>query len=168
MLEEQINKYKDTRNKLGWSRETAAESIGISDDKLERIENGKQLPNPQDVLIMSNVYHAPELCNYYCHNQCEIGHQYVPEIPDKDLPDIVVSLLNSIYTVGDIKRTIVDITVDGHIDDDEIPELVHVQKALENLSKATESLQLCVERKIDNGDISKDLYVKELKNETDL
>ena len=32
--------YRSKREALGWSREHAAEQIGISDDKLERIENG--------------------------------------------------------------------------------------------------------------------------------
>ena len=67
------NIYLAKRKALGWSREYAAEQIGISDDKLERIENEKQLPNPQDVLIMSDVYQAPELCNHYCPGSCEIG-----------------------------------------------------------------------------------------------
>ncbi len=75
--------YRSKREALGWSREHAAEQIGISDDKLERIENGKQLPNPQDVLLMSDVYQAPELCNYYCSHDCPIGRKYVPEIREK-------------------------------------------------------------------------------------
>ena len=157
------NIYRIAREHLGWSREVAAEELGMSDDKLERIENDKQSPNPQDVKIMSNVYHAPELCNLYCHHQCEVGHQYVPEIPEKDLPDIVVKLLNSVYEVNDIKKVLLSITADGEISDDEIPTLVEIQYALERLSKATEALQLCIERKIDDGVISKDLYVKELK-----
>ena len=31
--------YLAKRKELGWSREYAAEKLGISDDKLERIEN---------------------------------------------------------------------------------------------------------------------------------
>ena len=110
--------YLAKRKELGWSREYASEQLGISDDKLERIENEKQLPNPQDVLIMSDVYHAPELCNYYCSRDCEIGQLYVPKVPG----------------------------------------LAQAQYTLEQLSIMIEALQLCVERKIDKGEISKELY----------
>jgi len=163
MADSKVNVYKAARNALGWSREAAAEELGISDDKLERIENGKQLPNPQDVKIMSDVYRSPELCNHYCHFDCEIGAQYVPEIPDKELAAIVLKIIDSIYEADDIKRTLVNITADGVISDDEIPALVQTQSRLEKLSNATEALQLCIERKIDNGDINKELYVKEFK-----
>ena len=150
--------YLSKRKKLGWSREYAAEQLGISDDKLERIENGKQLPNPQDVLIMSDVYHSPELCNYYCSRDCEIGRVYVPKIPETELPGIILQLVASIYEVEDIKKALVKITADDRIDDDEVESLAQAQYTLERLSIMIEALQLCVERKIDTGEISKQLY----------
>lgn len=154
------SKYRQLRSGMGWSREHAAEELGMSDDKLERIENGRQIPNPQDVLIMSDVYRAPELCNYYCHNECEIGRLYVPEIPDRDLPEIILRLLKSLYEAGDLNEILVRITADGIIEDDEIESMVAIQETLEHLSIMIESLQLCIERKVDNGEISKDLYEK--------
>lgn len=163
MVTQSTNRYRQARENLGWSREVAAEELGMSDDKLERIENDKQSPNPQDVLNMSNVYHAPDICNYHCHCVCEIGQQYVPEISDSELPGIILKLLDSVYAVDDIKRILINITADEEISDDEIPELIHVQYQLERLSKATEALQLCIERKIDDGEISKEAYVRELK-----
>ena len=54
-----VSRYRELREAMGWSRETAAAELGMSDDKLERIENGRQMPNPQDVLVMSRVYQAP-------------------------------------------------------------------------------------------------------------
>ena len=35
------NRYKELRKSLEWSREAAAEALGMSDDKLERIDNGE-------------------------------------------------------------------------------------------------------------------------------
>ena len=147
---ETTNLYLTKRKEMGWSREYAAEQIGISDDKLERIENEKQLPNPQDVLIMSNVYQAPELCNYYCHRDCEIGRQYVPEVPKAQLPGIILRL--------DIEKILVRITADDMIDESEVDDLAHAQYTLERLSIMIEALQLCVERKIDKGEISAKAY----------
>ena len=158
MAKQEYRKYRQLRSDLGWSREYASEQLGMSDDKLERIENGRQIPNPQDVLIMSDVYRAPELCNYYCHNECEIGRQYVPEVSDSELPDIILRLLDAVYKVEGIDRILISITADGIIDDDEVKPLIEVQNTLERLSVMIEALQLCIERKIDNGEISKEAY----------
>ena len=152
------SKYRQLRAAMGWSREYAAEQLGMSDDKLERIENGRQTPNPQDVMIMSNVYRAPGLCNFFCHNACEIGRQYVPEVPDRELPEIILRLLNSLYEAEDLHELLIRITADGIIDDDEIEYMVDVQSTLEKLSIMIESLQICIEKKVDNEEISKDLY----------
>lgn len=136
----------------------------MSDDKLERIENEKQLPNPQDVLIMSDVYKSPELCNYFCNRDCEIGQKYVPKVPDDELPGIILKLLGSIYDVEDIEKLLVKITKDNKIDDSEIENLATAQCALEHLSIMTEALQLCIERKINNDELSKDKYETAYKN----
>ena len=158
MTEQKTNRYRQLRDSLGWSREHAASELGMSDDKLERIENGRQAPNPQDVLAMSRAYHSPQLCNYYCNQQCEIGRRYVPEVPDADLPDIIVRLLNSIYEAEDTKKVLVRITADSQIDKDEIPDLVRIQNTFEELSIMIEALQLCIERKIADSEIPADEY----------
>lgn len=146
--------YLSRRKALGWSREHAAEKLGISDDKLERIENAKQIPNPQDVLIMSDVYQSPELCNYYCSRDCEIGRQYVPEVPAAELPGIILRLLDSVYRVENVEKLLVKITADDLIDESEVEDLASAQYTLEQLSIMIEALQLCIERKIDRGEIS--------------
>lgn len=157
------NLYRQKREDLNWSREYAAEQLGMSDDKLERIENEKQRPNPQDILIMSDIYKSPELCNYFCNRDCEIGQKYVPKVPEDELPGIILNLLGSIYDVEDIEKLLVKITKDNKIDDSEIDNLATAQCALEQLSIMTEALQLCVERKLSNGELSQDLYKKAYK-----
>ena len=155
--------YKEVRETLKasdpkWSREYAAEKLGFSDDKLERIENGKQAPAALDVLAMAELYKVPGLCNYYCHNSCEIGKKYVPEVEISDLPTVIIRLLDSLYKVEDIKKPLINITADGVIDDDEIPELVRVKSILDNLSEMTSALNILIESKIMNGEINSELY----------
>ncbi len=152
------NRYKTKRKEMGWSREAAAFELHMSDDKLERIENGKQLPSPKDVLDMSDAYNSPELCNYFCNKDCEIGRHYVPEVPDSHLPDIILRLLASVNDFSDMEKQLIRITADGIIDPDEIPDLVKVQHTLEELSIMIEALQLRIEKKIDEGEIDGTAY----------
>ena len=74
------------------------------------------------------------------------------------MPNIVIKLLDSVYRSSDIHRVLLNITADGTISDDELPIFIKIQDTLEELSQATEELQICIEKKIDNKEISKDLY----------
>ena len=157
------NRYKTKRREMGWSREAAAYELHMSDDKLERIENGKQLPSAKDVLDMSDAYNSPELCNYFCNKDCEIGRHYVPEVPDSELPDIILRLLSSVNDFSDMEKQLIRITADGIIEPDEIPDLVKVQHTLEQLSIMIEALQLRIEKKIDEGEIEESAYKAEFE-----
>ena len=88
------NPYQVTREALGLTREKASELLEtISPERIEKIENERSDPHPDEVLIMSQKYRKPSLCNYYCSNQCPIGQQYVPEIKVKDLSHMVQLLV---------------------------------------------------------------------------
>ena len=158
MEKKENNRYKELRREMEWSRETAAAQLGMSEDKLERIENDKQSPNPQDVMLMSKAYKSPELCNYYCHHDCEIGMKYVPEIPDSSLPKIILNLLKSANEFENMEKKLVRITADETIDKEEIPEMVEIQNTLEKLSLMIEALQFCIEKKINKGEIDRKAY----------
>lgn len=157
-MERQGLKYKEKRKEMSLSREKASEMLAMSDDKLERIENGKQIPYPEDVLLMSEKYSAPELCNYYCSHQCAIGERFTQEIPSTELPSIVVKLLDSIYDVEDIDKLLVGITADEKISEDEIPDMALVQHTLEQLAVMTEALKLNIQKKISTGEIDRAAY----------
>ena len=90
---ENKNIYQLTREGLKLSREAASELLeSIPPERIEKIENERSLPHPDEVLIMSDKYKQPSLCNYYCANQCPIGQEYVPEIKVKDLSQIVLEI----------------------------------------------------------------------------
>lgn len=157
-MDRQSLKYKEKRKEMSLSREKAAEMLAMSDDKLERIENGRQIPYPEDVLLMSEKYGSPELCNYYCSHQCAIGEKFTKEIPAGDLPSIVVKLLDSIYDVEDIDKLLVGITADEKISEEEIPDMAMVQYTLEQLSIMTEALKMNIRKKMSSGEIDKEAY----------
>ena len=83
---ENKNIYQRTREALDLTREEASDLlVTMSPERIEKIENERTMPHPDEVLVMAQKYKQPSLCNYYCANQCPIGQQYVPEIKVKDL-----------------------------------------------------------------------------------
>lgn len=159
------NIYQQTRESLDLSRENASELLEwISPERIERIENEKSNPNPDEVLQMADKYKLPSLCNYYCANQCPIGREYVPEVKVKELSQITLELLASLNAMNAKRERFIEITVNGKIDDDEITDFVHIQEELERISVTVETLQLWCERMLANGIIDEEKYNK-IKNQ---
>lgn len=156
---ENKNAFFQKREELGLTRDKASELLeSIPADRIEKIENERVEPHPEEILIMAEKYKAPELANYYCANQCPIGKKYVPEIEMKDLSQIVLSMLSSLNYVQDSQRRVIDITADGIIDDSEIEEFIDIQDKLEEISITVEALQLWSERMLANGKINVGKY----------
>ena len=156
---ENKNIYQLTREGLKLSREAASELLeSIPPERIEKIENERCLPHPDEVLVMADKYKQPSLCNYYCANQCPIGQQYVPEIKVKDLSQIVLETIASLNAMQRQKERLIEITVDGKISGDELADFVHIQEELEKISIAVETLQLWCERMLDTGAIDRTQY----------
>ena len=156
---ENKTKYHLVREELGWSREYASEMLGtIAPERLERIENEKVSPYPEEILAMAETYKRPSLCNYYCSQHCPIGQQYVPEIEVKELSSIVLEMLASLNSVNKKKERLIEIAADGKIDNDEIDDFIHIQKELERISITVETLQLWSEKMLANGIIDAEAY----------
>lgn len=137
------NRYQLIREELGLSREKAGELLeAVTPERIEKIESGKSLPHPDEVLTMAAKYRGPTLCNYYCSNQCPIGQTYVPEIKMKELSAIVLEMLASLNCVNREKDRLIEITADGRIDGDEIDDFIRIQEELEKISVTVEALQL--------------------------
>ena len=153
--------YQQLRDDLGLSREKASELLeSIPPERIERIENGKFVPHPDEVVVMAEKYKAPQLCNHYCANECAIGKQYVPEIRIKDLSKIVLEMLSSLNSARRKQERLIDITADGIIDEGEIEDFIDIQDELEKISIAVETLQLWSEQMLANGGINMDAYNK--------
>ena len=141
--------YQQLREEDNLTREKAAELLEfISEDRLERIENEKSQPAPEDVIRMAQVYNAPELCNYYCSHQCPIGQKYVPPVEMTELPAIILETVASLNTVYPLTNRLIEISRDGKITEDEIPDFSNIQENLEKVSRAIEALQLWVEKEV--------------------
>lgn len=158
-VKENKNKYHLAREELGLSRERASELLEvIPPERIEKIENEKTCPHPDEVLLMSQKYKKPSLCNYYCSNECPIGKEYVPEIQIKELSSIVIEMLAALNSVGKAKDRLIEIAADGIISEDEIDDFIHIQNELERISITVETLQLWAEKMLANGIIDPEQY----------
>ena len=156
---ENKNIYQTTREALRLTRETASELLEtIPPERIEKIENERSLPHPDEVLTMAEKYKQPGLCNYYCANQCPIGQEYVPEVKIKDLSQIVLEMLASLNSMNRRKDRLIEITADGVISDDELEDFIRIREELERISIAVETLQLWSERMLATGAINAEQY----------
>ena len=156
---ENKNKYQLIREELGLSREKASELLEtIPPERIEKIENERSDPHPDEVLLMSQKYKKPSLCNHYCANQCPIGRQYVPEVQVKELSAIVLEMLASLNAVHRQKDRLIEIAADGRISGDEIDDFIYIQQELERISVTVETLQLWSERMLLSGVIDPEQY----------
>ena len=155
------NIYHTTRENLGLTREKASELLEtLPPERIEKIENERIVPHPDDILAMAKGYKAPHLCNHYCSHECPIGQVYVPEIKSKDLSQIVLEMLAYLNSMQNQKDRLVEITFDGKIDNDEIDDFIFIQQELERISMTVESLQLWSEKMLAEGKIDKTEYEK--------
>ena len=152
---ENKNIYQISREEMGFTRETAAELLEfISSDRIEKIENEKSLPHPDEILAMADCYKNPTLCNYYCSHECPIGQEYVPEVKLKDLSQITLEMLASLNSLEKEKTRLIEITVDGVISEDEKDDFERIQDQLAQIAMAVDSLQLWVQKAIVDGKIN--------------
>ena len=152
--------YQLARENLELSREKAAELAQLDDSKIERIENGKTQATPWDVIALASAYKKPELCNYYCANECPIGMKYVPEVKLKDLPQVILEMISSLNSIKRNQERLIEIGADGEIKDNELEDFIHIQEELERISLTVDSLKLWTEKMLANGNINAEQYKK--------
>lgn len=155
---ENKNIYQTSRETMKYTRDAAAEKLGfISADRIEKIENEKSLPHPEEVLAMADCYRNPSLCNYFCSHECPIGIEYVPEIRAKDLSQITLEMLATLNKLTHEKERLIEITVDGELSEDELPDFLKIKDQLEKMALAIDSLNLWLDQTIASGKLNKDL-----------
>ena len=148
-----INKsiYQQCRESCDMTRADVADKSEnlLTESRLEKIENFSTMARPEDIIIMSKVYNKPEICNYYCTNECQIGKKYVSSIETiHELPQITLELLSSLNTLNHFKERIIDITADGTITNDEKKDFEKFREHLSEMSQAIETLKLWADKEL--------------------
>ena len=145
-VRENKNRYQLSREAAGLSREQASEkAVFVSEDRIEKIEGGKSLPHPDEVLALSEAYGDVLLCNHHCSFECPIGMKYINPVTKKDLSNITLSIINSVNYLEKQKDRLIEIAVDDKISPDEIKDFEKIKTELDNLAMSVDTLRLCVD-----------------------
>ncbi len=136
-------KYNDKLN----SREGAAELLGVSVSSLADYELGNTKVVPVDkVVLMADLYNAPEIKNHYCTHTCPIGESTVHQLEIAELDRVTLRVLAAFRNIAHIKDTLIDLTADGVITECEKPKLNEILEALDVITRHSQELRLWAEK----------------------
>ena len=128
MFQEARMKLKLTRNKV------ADLSDGFfNESRLEKIETGKLEIHPEEVVKLAEIYKDKELCSTFCATECPVG------------------IKRGMKVVNEKKARLIEMTVDGKIDDKEIHDFKLIQNQLKQMEETIHSLQLWIEHYVDKN-----------------
>ncbi len=154
-INENTNVYFQARKKAAiynerlYSREGAAELLGISVSTLADYELGNTKVVPVDkVVLMADLYCAPELIAGYCMRECPV-HGFLPlATEEKSIQGIALRLLKGFNEdeLKTMKVDLIEITEDGIISQEEIPKLKEILKKLEGMAEVISEMKIAGEK----------------------
>jgi transcriptional regulator with XRE-family HTH domain len=130
------------------SREGAADLLGLSISTLSDYELGLTKIVPVDkVALMSDLYNAPELKNYYCREICPLGCDS-PKIMVEDLDRVTLRTLSVSEKIEGFKSTLLNIVADGIISEDEKPDLNRILSIMDEVDAVFHTFRLWAEKNL--------------------
>lgn len=144
-----------TCNDCFGSREGAAYATGIDRTRLARIEIGTVTPLPEEVRVLADAYNTPELLNYYCSHDCQIGRCMdilLPEEAPSCIEQIAVQAAVALRNAEHIRDSLMDISADGVIDPEERVELDRILAQLGQISQVAHQLNAVARKLRGEGD----------------
>lgn len=133
-------------NEVLCSRDMASERTGIDRKRLQRIEIGTLDPYPEEVMLMADEYHAPELCNYHCTHSCPIGRRMVPVADLYELDRLCVRFLHAVEGMRGKGEMLLAIAEDGKLSPEEMPSLLEIVEAANKVSAVGYALRIYLEK----------------------
>lgn len=136
-------------NERLYSREGAAELLGISVSTLADYELGNTKVVPVDkAVLMADLYNCPELKTGYCKHECPIGKSMPLATEVSGIEGIALRLIREFdpENIRQMERSLIDIAADGIISDDEKPELKTILERLDELAIVISEMKLVGEK----------------------
>lgn len=137
--------YNDKLN----SRESTSELLGVSVSSLADYELGNTKVVPVDkVVLMADLYNAPQLLNCYCATECPIGCRRETATDVKSIEQTTIGLID-LTQGGKLEaymRELAHIAVDGKVNDCERETMNQIIEYLNRLRVLVEELTLFYEK----------------------
>lgn len=130
------------------SREKASELLNMDRTRLANIELGNLIPYPEEVLAMSKNYNTPELCNQHCAEQCPIGKHTVSKVMIDDFDRLSLKILGSLQDIDNIRLSLIAISEDGQVNDNEKEDFKSILDALDKISTNANALKIWAEKNV--------------------
>lgn len=134
-------KYNDKLN----SRESASELLGVSVSSLADYELGNTKVVPVDkVVLMADLYNAPQLLNGYCARECPIGCRKDIATEIQPIERTTVGLLDLLQNekLQRYMSALTSIAVDGQVSEDEKRKMTEIVAYLNQVRVLVEELTL--------------------------
>lgn len=137
-------KNASTYNEKLYSREGAAEILGLSVSTLADYELGITKVVPVDkVVMMAELYKCPELKTGYCKYECPIGKSMPIATKPRGIEGIALRLIRELDAdrIKYLKKSFIDIAEDGIIDDEEKPVFRELLGQLDDLAEVISEMK---------------------------
>ena len=154
-MKENTNVYFQARKEAAtgdsrlFNRDFAAEQLGIASYTLGEYERGVTKVVPIDkVVLMADLYNKPELVTNYCRNECPV-HGFLPlATEERNIQGIALRILSSfdIDQMEEMRRSLIEITKDGQITDEEVPQMKEILSRLEEMATVISELKIAGEK----------------------
>ena len=154
-MKENENVYFVARKKAAlyndklYSREGASELLGISVSTLADYELGNTKVVPVDkVVLMADLYRDSSLITGYCMRECPV-HGFLPlATEERNIQGIALRILSSfdIDQMEEMRRSLIEITKDGQITDEEVPQMKEILSRLEEMATVISELKIAGEK----------------------
>jgi transcriptional regulator with XRE-family HTH domain len=141
--------YASARRERYTSSVTAAKAVNMDRAKLSGIENGKITPSPEEVSRMAKAYHAPQLYDYYCAQECQFRknlHFDTKPLESENLALISLQLLAALHYLEGTEETLRAVLEDGEITSEEEADFARSLQTLDKVSYSADSLSLWMQR----------------------
>jgi hypothetical protein len=126
---------------------------GVTEDCLKKWELGINKPSNDMISLLADAYNAPELCLYYCANECPLG-RFSREISAVPSERALLHLRNASDEADDHLKVISIIMDDGELTSDELPMFSNSKEFLIKMRQRIDETLIALEKAEKTGKFS--------------
>jgi hypothetical protein len=129
--------------------ESKSEKASTSEGSLKDYERDAQIPSPETVLLMAQVYNTPELKHLHCANSCPIGedlYQEAPKLAESDIYHTYFDLMGAFNRVAQIQAQLHEVISDDNLSSDELPTMDSILEVLDQIAESSREIRVWVEK----------------------